>query len=81
MFFNPDDGKTWEEICELAFRGMKPEHRARLEAEARAAGCSVHDVMDACVARHLDDWKTLLPHLDWEQQPYGKDPLLTQMEP
>lgn len=36
MLFDPEDGKTWEEICEIAFRGMKPEHRAALRQRSPA---------------------------------------------
>jgi hypothetical protein len=78
---NPEGLKTWEEIIEIAVRGMKPEHRARLDAEAQATGCSVQEVVEARLAPLLDNGEFLLPNLDWQRQPYGKDPLLQRREP
>ena len=86
MFINTESLKTWEEILEIALSGMTPEHRARLDAEARASGCSVHEVMEAHLAPLLDDdWEVrhpkFLARLDWARQPYGKDPLLQRSAP
>ena len=87
MFINPESLKTWDEILESALSEMNPEHRARLEAEAQANNCSVHEAMEAHLAPLFDDdGEVRLPpnfqaRLDWERQPYGKDPLLQRGEP
>jgi len=65
---------------------MSPEHRARVEAEARAAGCSVQEVMEGYAMAYYhehDGWneRGLRPYFEWARQPYGKDPLLQQGEP
>jgi hypothetical protein len=75
LFGNPEGLKTWAEILEVAVSGMRPERRARLEAEAQDSGRSVQEVVEPCLSRQGDDMTDLV-NLDWERQPYGKDPLL-----
>ncbi len=55
MFGNPESLKTWEEILEIAVKGMRPESRARLEAVAQAFGCSVQEAAVATLHRFFDE--------------------------
>ena len=82
LFGNPEGLKTWEEIIEIALRGMKPELRAQLDAEAHANRRSVQEVVEAYLVYGFDHMEELpLPNLEWQRQPYGKDRLLQRRAP
>jgi hypothetical protein len=75
MFFDHEYLKTWDERCAMAVRGMPPQHQAQLDAKAHAAGCSVQELLEACLMAHFrDGGNAVLPYFEWAQQPYGKDP-------
>jgi len=82
MLFDPEDGKTDDEIIAIALRRMKPETRARLEQLSQVSGRSIGELVEASVEYFEECLKdpvqraALLAKMDWENQPYGPDPLL-----
>jgi len=67
LFSKPDGLKTWEKILEIAVSGMRPESRARLEAEVQALGRFVQEVVEATLTRHYEDWVEP-PDSEWSRR-------------
>lgn len=82
MLFDPEDGKTDDEIIEIALRRMKPETRARLEHISQVSGRSIGELTEEALEIFEEYFKdpvhraAWLAKIDWREQPYGPDPTL-----
>jgi hypothetical protein len=87
MLFNPEDGKTWEEIFEIVLRKLPPERRARFERDAAVSGLTIQELVEEKLAAAMERLKDPAyraacdAQTEWEQQPYGADPLLRKARP
>ena len=80
MLFDPEDGMTVEQSIEIAWNNLlSPSMRARVLALAEATGRTRNDIILECRRMVMEDPAKLAAfhaQADWEQAPYGKDPLL-----
>jgi len=82
MLFDPDDGKTREEIIDTVLDRMGPEMRARCERLSEISGLSLVEIVEKTrilFEESLDDPATraaLKAKVNRQLQPYGRDPLL-----
>lgn len=80
--FDPDDGKTREEIIDKVLNRMGPEMRARCEYLSEISGLSLVEIVQqtrTLFEESLDDPATraaLKAKVNRQLQPYGRDPLL-----
>jgi hypothetical protein len=85
MLFDPEDGKTMEEILDSILR-RRPELKAELETISAVSGRSVYQLMLEGIALTLDTLKdpdtrtawlaTVSAKLDRREAPLGFDPLV-----
>ena len=81
MLFDPDDGKSLEEILNRML-DRRPDLRANIEELALETGQSFNDIANECLGEGLDQLKdpaqrdAMFARIAWRQTPFGKDPLL-----
>ena len=85
MLFDPDDGKTWEQVCETVWERLPPAKQASLDARAAASGTSRAEIIREAIDE-LEDRLERDPRarqryaakLEHEHYPFGRDPRLPQ---
>jgi hypothetical protein len=83
MLFDPDAGRTTEEIIQRKWDEWTDEKRARILAVAKAEGCTWFDVVCECIEQYLDAFndpitgQRMKARLDYAEAPCGKDPRVT----
>jgi len=81
MLFNPEAGKTSEQIIEILLR-RRPDLRADLDAIVRVSGRSIHEIVEEAKAVFADEMQDPIARaayhakMDRREAPYGPDPLL-----
>lgn len=79
MLFDPDAGKTREQILETIWR-RRPDLQARLARLSAVSGRTIPELVQECIAgccKRLKDPAFRQAWLDkraWEEQPFGPDP-------
>ena len=82
MLFDPDAGKTIEQVLESAWNRSTPEVQVRVRALAHESRRSIGEVMARAILtfqERLEDpvfRRAYLAHVDFQEQPFGPDPLL-----
>ena len=83
MLFDPDDGKTWEQVCETVWQRSPPAKQARIEACAVASGKTraeiIREALDEADDRLEGDPRARQRYaatLEHEHYPFGRDPRL-----
>ena len=82
MLFNPEAGKTSEEIIEIALRRITPELRAQVMALSEHSGLSIPEIVAECLELYADKMRdpagraAYHAEMDRREAPYGPDPLL-----
>ena len=83
LLFDPDAGKTIEEIIQDVWEHkFTAQRRAEILAIAEAAACTWFDVVCECIQEYMDALNDPItgPRLrarqEFQAAPFGKDPLL-----
>ena len=85
MLFDPDAGKTWEQVCESVWPRLPPATRARIEACAAASGTIREEIIRDAVEEAEDRLdrdprarQRYAATLEHAHYPFGRDPRLRQ---
>ena len=81
MIFDPDAGKSMDEILEETWTRLTPEARIKVEEKAAAEHWTIGETMEWAVLGWLNNpvnRQAFQAQLDFEAQPFGADPLLSK---
>jgi hypothetical protein len=81
MLFDPDDGRSIEEILNRML-ARRPDLRAHIDELALASGKSFNDIANECLGEGLKQMEdparrdAMYARIAWRQTPFWNDPLL-----
>jgi hypothetical protein len=82
MLFDPEDGMTWEQSLEIAWKRLPPAIQARVQRLADTRGWTRSEVILECCRSVMEDLKdpakaaAYHAKMDRQEAPFGPDPLV-----